>query len=216
MKFTYDDYRRLIGLLTDNGYKFRNYHDYRHTNKCVILRHDVDNSLEKAVKLATIEKEEKITSTFFLLLNTDFYNVASKRSLDYINELVGMGHEIGLHFDETAYECDERELKHFISREARILSDIIDYPVTTFSMHRPNKKVLNSNLVIPGLINAYGHPFFDDFKYLSDSRCRWREPIEEIIESGKYDRLQILTHAFWYHNTELSITETVKIIFIVQ
>lgn len=159
MKFTYDDYRRLIGLLTDNGYKFRNYHDYRHTNKCVILRHDVDNSLEKAVKLATIEKEEKITSTFFLLLNTDFYNVASKRSLDYINELVGMGHEIGLHFDETAYECDERELKHFISREARILSDIIDYPVTTFSMHRPNKKVLNSNLVIPGLINAYGHPF---------------------------------------------------------
>ena len=53
------------------------------------------------------------------------------------------------------------------------------------------------------MINSYGQTFFHDFKYLSDSRRRWREPVEEIIRSGTYDRLHILTHAFWYHKQRI-------------
>lgn len=34
--------------------------------------------------------------------------------------------------------------------------------------------------------------------------------MEEIIRSGTYDRLHILTHAFWYHKADESITETVS------
>ena len=210
MDFTFDAYLKLIELVKISGYEFRNYHDYKYTEKCVIMRHDIDNSIEKALQLAKIENSEHVSATYFVLLNTDFYNVASKKSLSCINEIVSLGHEIGLHFDETAYGCEEIELKHFIAREARILSDIIDYPVTTFSMHRPNQRVLNSNLVIPGLVNAYGHPFFDEFKYLSDSRRTWRESVEEIVKAGKYKRLQILTHAFWYYEHELSLSETVR------
>ena len=47
-------------------------------------------------------------------------------------------------------------------------------------------------------------------KYLSDSRRRWREPVLDIIGSGAYDRLHILTHAFWYHEQEESISETMR------
>lgn len=31
----------------------------------------------------------------------------------------------------------------------------------------------------------------------------------DIIRRGEYDRLHILTHAFWYHEQEKSISETV-------
>lgn len=60
------------------------------------------------------------------------------------------------------------------------------------------------------MINSYGQTFFHDFKYLSDSRRRWREPVEEIVASGRYDRLHILTHAFWYHQQEEPIEVTVR------
>lgn len=76
-------------------------------------------------------------------------------------------------------------------------------------MHRPSKATLEADLQIPGIVNSYGRTFFHDFKYLSDSRRRWREPVLDIIRSGEYDRLHILTHAFWYHGGEESISETV-------
>lgn len=30
----------------------------------------------------------------------------------------------------------------------------------------------------------------------------WREDVQKIIQSNEYDRLQILTHAFWYSDVE--------------
>lgn len=76
-------------------------------------------------------------------------------------------------------------------------------------MHRPSKLVLESDLKIDGLINSYGSTFFKEFKYLSDSRRRWREPAEEIIKSEEFNRLQILTHAFWYDEKECDIHDSV-------
>lgn len=76
-------------------------------------------------------------------------------------------------------------------------------------MHRPSRATLEADLRIPGIVNSYGQTFFHDFKYLSDSRRRWREPVLEIIRSGEYERLHILTHAFWYHEEEQDISQTV-------
>ena len=122
-----------------------------------------------------------------------------------------MGHEVGLHFDEKAYlEGTPEETVSRILHERDILASILETPVTTVSMHRPSQATLESDLQIPGMINSYGQTFFHDFKYLSDSRRRWREPVEEIVASGRYDRLHILTHAFWYHQQEEPIEVTVR------
>ena len=96
-----------------------------------------------------------------------------------------------------------------IIREAETLSMILGFPVKSVSMHRPSRETLDADYHIPGLVNSYGRLFFRDFKYLSDSRRRWREPVEDIIRSRQCDRLHILTHAFWYHEREEDITETV-------
>lgn len=65
-------------------------------------------------------------------------------------------------------------------------------------MHRPSKSTLESDLKIDGMANSYSKKFFAEFKYLSDSRMRWRENAEEIIASEDYNRIQLLTHPFWY------------------
>lgn len=211
MDFTYDAYRSLIKLLKEKGYTFADYHNYAEHPRCVIMRHDVDNSLEQSVRLAEVEAQEGITSTYFVLLRTSFYNPASAQGLAAIRKIHELGHEIGLHFDEVAYSEEEtRSVPELIRQEATILSSICGFPITTVSMHRPSQKTLESNLEIPGMINSYGQVFFHDFKYLSDSRRNWREPVMEIVAEGTQDRLHILTHAFWYHEKSYTIGETVS------
>ena len=212
MEFTYASYRALLALLRERGYSFRDYHHYGDVSRCVILRHDVDFSLERAVRLAELEAEMGVGATYFALLRTDFYNPASQRGAAALRRIQSLGHEIGLHFDEKAYgpELSPEELAQAVRKECGMLSALLGTPVSAVSMHRPSQAALEADYHIPGVVNSYGKTFFREFKYLSDSRRRWREPVLDIVRSGAYDRLHILTHAFWYHEAERSLGETVR------
>jgi hypothetical protein len=96
--FTYDSYTELIGLISRNGYTFADYHNWQKYDKPCILRHDIDFDVEKAIYLANLEAMEQIQSTYFVLLNTDFYNIFSKKNNGLIKGIKKMGHKIGLHF----------------------------------------------------------------------------------------------------------------------
>lgn len=207
--FSFIGYTDLINTLRGAGYYFADYHNYVGFSRCVILRHDIDNSIEKAITIAEMEYELGVKSTYFTLLRTDFYNPASKKGLAGLKRIQLLGHEIGLHFDEMAYD-NLNDVKSAIKHEANILSDILDCPITTVSMHRPSQKTLDGNYDLSPMVNSYGKTFFNDFKYLSDSRRRWREPALDIIKTGQYNRLHILTHPIWYQEMEESIHDTIK------
>lgn len=209
MKFTYDGYKELIKALKETGYEITDYHDWKQHPKCAILRHDIDNNIEKALQLAELEAKLGVKSTYFVLVTSDFYNVASKKSMEGLKKIQMLGHEIGLHFDEMAYDGVD-DVVGTIKKESKLLSDILGITISTASMHRPSKETLEANYEIPGMINSYGKTFFNDFKYLSDSRRRWREPVLDIIKSGEFDRLHILTHAIWYNEVEEDIHDTIK------
>ncbi len=215
MEFTYCAYTELIRLLQETGYAVKGYDDYAGSGRCVILRHDVDNSLEKALDMARVEHQmDGIRSTYFLLLTGSFYNVFSLKGMKIIEEILSCGHEIGLHFDEVIYPelmGNAGAIREKISIEADILSKAVGRPITKVSMHRPSKSILESNLAIPGIINTYSEKFFKEFKYLSDSRRRWREPVEEIIREQSHKRLQILLHPFWYNEKEKDIRESISL-----
>lgn len=211
MDFSYTGYGRLLSLLCQHAYEIVDYHDYEGHPRCVILRHDIDTDLAQAVRFAELEAERGVRSTYFVLLRTDFYNPASRESLQQLHRIQSLGHEIGLHFDEKAYpDGTPEETVQRILKERGVLSALLETEVSTVSMHRPSRATLDADLQIPGIVNSYGRTFFRDFKYLSDSRRRWREPVEEIIRSGTYDRLHILTHAFWYHQREETLRENVQ------
>lgn len=211
MEFTYSAYCGLLRSLREQDYVFRNYHNYEGASRCVILRHDIDTSLSQAVKLAELEAEEGVRATYFVLLRTDFYNAASKAGQAALRRIQSFGHEVGLHFDEASYvpALGPDGIVQNIIKECGLLSALLETEVSSVSMHRPSKTTLDADYAIPGIVNSYGKTFFHDFKYLSDSRRRWREPVLNIVRSGEYDRLHILTHAFWYHEEEEDIARTV-------
>lgn len=213
MEFTYDSYRRLLDKIREKKYRIADYRNWRKTDRCVILRHDIDYDIDKAVQLAEIERDGDAKATYFALMTSDFYNVFSKKTSDGLKRIAADGHAIGLHFDEVRYpelSGDVKALKEKIMEEAELLSRAVGGSVDIVSMHRPSRAVLEADLDIPGMVNTYGTTFFKEFKYLSDSRRRWRESVEEIIDSEKYERLHILTHAFWYNKEEEDIHETVS------
>lgn len=216
MQFTYNAYENLINRLYEKGYAITNYYDFQDKEKCAILRHDIDYDLKKALPFAELEADNNAKSTYFVLVTSDFYNIFSKESAAILEKIQNFGHEIGLHFDEVRYMTDEKkwdkeETIENIIKEAEILGNVIGKPVKSVSMHRPSKYTLESNLIIPGLVNSYGQEFFKNFKYVSDSRMRWREDINEIIDCGEYKKLHILTHAFWYSCIEETISEKINL-----
>jgi hypothetical protein len=224
MQFSFDSYKKLIYLIKKNGYELANYEDYEDFERPCILRHDVDMNLQVAEKFAELEMHEMIKSTYYVLLTSDFYNVFSERNLKSISNILSMGHEIGIHFDEQRYkkqleDCkddDERikEIEFAVKNEASILSEVIGYKIKTVSMHRPSKIVLNADMKFPELINSYGKKFCNEkFKYVSDSRMHWRENVEEIVSKKQFPALHILTHPIWYSNDDEGMVKRLHELF---
>ena len=214
MEFTYSGYKNLLSKLKEHEYSFIGYDEAIHINngKHVILRHDIDTDPRKALKLAELENENGVGSTYFVLITNDLYNAFSRENRDIFRKIIQLGHTIGLHYDEEAYPGEignEKAVCKNIIAESKMLADAVNQPVSIFSYHRPSKQILDAQIKINGMINSYGELFFHDFKYLSDSRRRWREPIDDIIDKEQYRNLHILTHAFWYGTENIDIHDTI-------
>lgn len=200
MDFSYSCYQKLISLLNQYDYTISNYHNYREYKKSAILRHDIDFSINDSYKFSFFEESLGIKSVYFVLLSTGFYNPMEKCARKMLQNMHNRGFTIGLHFDTTAY--DNNDLNQSIQSEKNILENIIEAPVNLLSFHRPAPTVLANDLKFPGLINVYSKEFFHDCKYCSDSRFFWRDNPYELINSQKYDRLHILTHAFCWDESD--------------
>ena len=212
MHFTYKGYRNLIKCLQKNDYQIVTYLDQKTEEKQVILRHDVDNSLKKAAVFAEHEQQflEGKHSTYYILMDSDFYNIASKESRNQIDRIIQSGHDIGLHFDEMAYEgINATNIIDIVETEAKVMREILGIDIKSVSMHRPSKTTLDADYHFETLINSYSKEYFNNYKYLSDSRMYWREDAIGIIKSQKFSKLHILTHPFWYADKEYSMKQHV-------
>ena len=162
MLFTYDSYSSLITLLKTHGYTFVNYDTCQTTDgKCVIMRHDIDNHPSCSLELAKLEHSHNVKSVYFALLTSDFYNVFSRSNRETLREIISLGHEIGLHFDTAAYPNADtpEQLITNIRHEAQLLSEATGSPVRFVSMHRPSPSLIEADLSIPGMYNAYSKQF---------------------------------------------------------
>jgi hypothetical protein len=212
MEFTYKSYMDLLQLLRNKEYVFNFYHeDVNKSEKSVILRHDVDFSIENAYQMAKYENELGVKSTYFVLLSTNFYNIFSRESTKMLEDIMELGHEIGLHFDEKRYECKSiDEMVRYAENESFILGNLLKRKVKVISMHRPSLLVLENDIKFDNLINSYSTIYFKDMKYISDSRMNWREDAFATIDSDNYNRLHILTHPFWYSSNVESMDYKLK------
>lgn len=202
-EFTHAHYKAICRLIMDHRYRPIFYADAQtaqEDERLIIVRHDVDQSLEAALQIAEIEHHQGIKSTFFVWLRAPFYNVFDPTQSQIIERLVALGHEIGLHFDETSYPIESKlEFGLAVAREVSVLSSFFGIPIHSVSMHRPSSSTIDKDIKLDGLINAYGQRFLREFRYVSDSRRSWREGcVCSMIENEQYPRIHLLTHSFWW------------------
>jgi len=203
--FTFEAYFDLIKHIKERGFYITNYFNVEPIKKCII-RHDVDFDIETAKNFSTLEKNEGISSTYFILLKTDFYNPISIRSIESIKKIIENGHDIGLHFDEKSY-FGEFDFVNKVRSEIVTLSDMLEYEIKVVSMHRPSASTLMADYKIPNIVNSYSDEFFKKYKYFSDSRKNWREDVENLIDIVNYDNIHLLTHPIWYHKMKTNIKD---------
>jgi hypothetical protein len=200
--FTEAGYRRVL-TEAKHRYQFEPF-GTRSRERHVLWRHDVDFSVHRAVRLAGIEAEEGVTSTYFLGFHSSFYNLLERSVADLAREIVGLGNRLGLHFDSSFYGTIEStdELAEKIASEARMLADLLETPVDAFSFHNPG--VVNDDLAfdadeIGGLLNVYSRRLRETYGYVSDANGHWRfRRLLDVLLEGTEACLHVLTHPGWW------------------
>ena len=100
--FTLESYSELIQL-AKTKYQFISYSELHDTERFILWRHDCDFSLNRSLKLAQIEHDLGVKTTYFLNPHSEFYNIMERNQSDIIEHIIGLGHDIGLHFDSAYY-----------------------------------------------------------------------------------------------------------------
>jgi hypothetical protein len=199
--FSYRHYEEIIAVAKQAAFQFSAFLEKPDTKKRIYMRHDVDISIRNARHIAEIEKNNRVTSTFFIQLNSPFYNIFADDNLRLIREIAVLGHHIGIHFDMPVIPCQrELKLEEQICRQYVFLRGFIPLQKVV-SFHHPSSRVPNNEVDCGDFVNAYSLQFRQ--KYISDSNGGWKEgcPCHILEEAGLKD-VQILTHPFWWHREE--------------
>ena len=177
--FDLEHYRELVEGARQGGYRFAFFDETPRAGD-LLLRHDVDLSLEAALAMAELESELEAPATYFLMTASEFYNLDAPSGGEAIERLRRLGHRVGLH----AVYPDAR-------REARF------DPVVAW--HNPDEEYMTAP--VEGVVNAMQPGYFDPEHYRSDSNQRWRHgcPHEQLAR-GDFEWLQLLIHPeVWFY-----------------
>jgi hypothetical protein len=172
-EFSLDHYRELLEQARAGGYRFAGFDDAPRPGD-LLLRHDVDLSLEAAVALAEVEAEAGAHSTWFLMTRSAFYNLDSERGASALRRLRELGGRLAQHPVWPELERD--------SRFEPLLA-----------WHNPEPEYMSAPL--EGVSNVMAPPWFHPDNYRSDSNQHWRNGCpHEALARGEFEWLQLLTH----------------------
>lgn len=63
--FSYEDYRQIIEIIKETGRQELTYQNALGKERFILMRHDVEYSVERAYELARVENSMDFTSTYF-------------------------------------------------------------------------------------------------------------------------------------------------------
>ncbi len=169
--FDLEHYAELLDAARAGGYRWAFFEGEPAAGE-ILLRHDVDLSLDAALAMAELEAGHGAQATYFLMARSEFYNLASPSGERGVERLRQLGHRVGQHAVWPLAERDDR----------------FD-PVLAW--HNPDHEYMREP--VEGFVNVMEAPWADHYR--SDSNQRWRQgcPHEELRAAG-FERLQLLTH----------------------
>lgn len=203
--FSYDDYREIIAIIQESG-RAKTYPEAMGSDDFIIMRHDVEYSVERSYALSCVESDMGFCSTWFFQITNNTYNPFSRTTKGLIYRMKEAGHTIGLHYALDG-ETDMERVREQIPVHLRIMSEMLGFKVDQFSIHRPPREALAADFKYPGIYNAYQDEFFTfadevsestklEVKYMSDANHIWRYGYPDRDNILGHKKVQILTHPF--------------------
>jgi len=194
-----ESYRRLLDLAIARGWRFRSFSDQaaHPDDRTVLLRHDVDYSVQAAVELARVNRAAGVRGTFFLLVRGDVYNLLSPPNIERAREIAALGQDLALHFAlPSPAPSNATELTDAIALDARILRRELPGLAPVFSWHNPTPEQTGDLREIQpsGMLNAYSLAFTEGCKYASDSNLRMGFDDFATLIANHSGSLQLLFH----------------------
>jgi hypothetical protein len=209
--FSHRAYCELLEYIKGLGDRIVPFRDIPPSGRYVILRHDIDFSVAKAEEMAALDRQAGVQSTFFVLLTTPYYNPLDEENLQILRRIIGMGHEIGLHYDCSGFDAltfDEQYRR--IQSLAACLEHHLNIQVKVIAQHKPAAATMHPEY--PGYMDPYCHPSFRDIAYISDSRMLFR--VKDVYAFFREKpRCQAVLHPIWWHKqpkTRAQIFEEIK------
>lgn len=192
--FRYQDLRTFLKDASDR-YRIWNLKDWRGGNG-IVLRHDVDFDLRAALRMAELESSMGITSSFFIMTTSSFYNPSYRENREILVKMAGLGFDIGLHYDPTVYE-EGGDDEENVRREADLLASICGSEVNSVSLHNPS--VHGSYPLFRSFRNAYDPAIFSNETYASDSCMDFRgKDMGVFLTQAEKGPVQLLLHPMHY------------------
>jgi hypothetical protein len=201
--FTYEWYRNLLLYLKETlGYEICRVDSVPEDRNYVVLRHDVDFSLVRALEMARVDKACGVRSTFFILMECDYYDAVSSESVDRMMAIQELGHEIGLHYDASKFKASDRSgMIDEVRCLAERLGSIIGMKIRSVAQHKPSSSKVR--LSFDDFIDAYSQDLFDKIGYVSDSRMHFMErDLEGFFRINR--KSQLLIHPIWWSSERRS------------
>jgi hypothetical protein len=183
----------------------------------LLLRHDVDVSLERALDMARVEQEMGMPATYMVLAKAALYDFRAAPNARLVRELRRCGHEVGLHFDIEAEgvmpDSPAEEIERVLMSARDELAAVLGESVPSFSFHRPIPRFLRGPLVVAEMVNGYATELMAG--YISDSKAHWREgpPLPRLMEKPAVDVFQVLVHPIWWGEKHQSGAERLQSFF---
>lgn len=227
MDFTLTTYQTLLTTLQSSGYTIYTFENYlkigEPAKKFVILRHDVDEYPEIALKMAEVEHTLGIRATYY------FRIIERSNNPEIIKKIVTLGHEVGYHYEDVSFANGDIELsKKTFLRNLEYFRSF--YPVKTVCMHGSSASKYDNKIIWEyvklenyGLI---GEPYlttdFNKVFYISDTGRAWdrekyrardiiinkillnfhttKHIIKSILKNEFPNQSMILAHSLWTNN----------------
>lgn len=199
------DYKKLLKEFVDAGYKFIKFDSYVPDKRRLLLRHDVDCDVSLAAKMAEIEHELGVSSTYFFMLRSRSYNILERSNVKDIISIKRLGHWISLHYDPSLY----KDVARGVAYELNLFTEIFKERPYVISIHSPPKDFVDVDLLECN--HTYQPRYFTKIAYVSDSRGRFSygHPLKsQAFKEGK--TLQLLIHPIWWMTEQESAVKSLN------
>ena len=169
--------------------------------KRILLRHDVDYDLNSALIMAEKEHEMGVKAVYLVRIENELINVLSRTNFECLRRIASLNHEIGIHYE---YGTSLLNVESCIE----IMTHLLGKEPTHISFHKPTKFALPDTKTSL-LIDLNSQEYIIDFKYISDSGMKWRQNLEDVIETE--NSIHLLIHPeFWVQNKKVGYKRVLK------